>query len=138
MSFLLLKLTCLTLIPKNIHQKLPSVHKYVGYAIITLLTLGNIAIAIISPISMGGNDLSLTAVIIVLSALTSVAMGLAWYNIRKQQIDEHRKWMLRAMFWMGIIVTMRVIMFVVILAVSYTGGYNTVSAFAPQKQWPTI
>lgn len=87
---------------------------------------------------MGGNDLSLTAVIVVLSALTTVAMGLAWYNIRQQQIDEHRKWMLRAMFWMGIIVTMRVIMFVVILAVSYTGGYGTVSASAAQKQWLTI
>lgn len=108
-----------------VRSRLPSVHKYVGYAIIVFLTLGNIAIAVISRISMGGNDLSLTAVIVVLSSLTSVALGLAWYNIRKQQIDEHRKWMLRAMFWMGIIITMRVVMFIVIVAVSYTGGFYT-------------
>lgn len=92
-----------------------------------LLTLGNVGIVGISPISMGGNDLSLTAAIIFLITSTSVSMYLAWYNIRKQQIDEHRKWMLRAMFWMGIIVTMRLIMIIAIPITSYVGGYVTVS-----------
>ncbi|GJJ14262.1 hypothetical protein Clacol_008526 [Clathrus columnatus] len=109
----------------SIRNKAPFIHRYIGYTIMTLLTLGNIAIAMISPISMGGNDLSLTLAIIFLIISTSTAMGLAWYNIRKQQIDEHRKWMLRAMFWMGIIVTMRLFMIMVVSTISCIGGYAT-------------
>jgi hypothetical protein len=103
------------------------VHRYNGYVVMFLLSLGNIAIILTLPVSMGGGDLSLYSAILFLAVATSGAMYLAWYNIKRQQIEEHRKWMLRAMFWMGTIVTMRVIMILIIPAVSYHGGFATVS-----------
>jgi hypothetical protein len=91
-----------------------------------LLTLGNIGVSLILPVSMGGNDLNLHFAITFLIIATSSAMYLAWYNIKCHQIDEHRKWMLRAMFWMGTIVTMRIVMAIMVFAVTYRGGYATV------------
>ena len=31
-----------------------------------------------------------------------VAYALAYYNIKRLQIDQHRKWMLRAWFWVSL------------------------------------
>ena len=92
-----------------------------------LVSCGNIGVLLILPVSMGGNDLNLYFAVIFLVIATSSAMFLAWYNIKRHQIDEHRKWMLRAMFWMGTIVTMRLVLFILILAVEYRGGFATVS-----------
>ncbi|KAF8515721.1 hypothetical protein BU17DRAFT_51494 [Hysterangium stoloniferum] len=108
-----------------IQLKAVVVHRTIGYIVMILLSLGNIGAIIFSQISMGGNDLPLLASIATLVIATTGSMGLAWYNIKRQQIDEHRKWMLRAMFWMSIIITMRLIQLPVVLAVSYTGGYHT-------------
>ena len=102
-------------------------HRYIGYVVMFLVTCGNIGVLLILPVSMGGNDLNLYFAIIFLVIATSSAMFLAWYNIKRHQIDEHRKWMLRAMFWMGTIVTMRLVLFILILAVKYRGGFATVS-----------
>jgi hypothetical protein len=92
-----------------------------------LLFLGNIGLIIFAQVSMGSNDLPLLASIVFLITATTGSMGLAWYNIRCQQIDEHRKWMLRAMFWMSTIITLRLILLPTAFAVSYVGGYHTVS-----------
>ncbi|KAF8485484.1 hypothetical protein JB92DRAFT_2761044 [Gautieria morchelliformis] len=108
-----------------IRNKAVVVHHYIGYVVMFLLSLGNIGITLTLPVSMGGGDLSLYAAIVFLVIATTGAMYLAWYNIKRQQIEEHRKWMLRAMFWMGIIVTMRVILVLMIFAVPYRGGYAT-------------
>lgn len=107
-------------------QKVVSVHHVIGYIVMFLVFLGDIGAIMIGRRSMGG-DLSMQASIIFLTIGTIGAMYLAWYNIRRQQIDQHRKWILRAMFWMGIIVTMRIIMFFTIVSVAFTGGYATVS-----------
>jgi len=101
------------------------VHRTIGYIVMILLSLGNIGVIIFSRISMGGNDFSLLASIATLVIATTGSMGLAWYNIKRQQIDEHRKWMLRAMFWMSIIITMRLVQLPAVFAVSYVGGYHT-------------
>jgi hypothetical protein len=103
------------------------VHHYIGYLVMFLVTLGNIGAILILPVSMGGEDFSLYFAIIYLSIATSGAMYLAWYNIKRRQIDQHRKWILRAMFSMGIIVTMRIIQFFMVIAVAFHGGYATVS-----------
>ncbi|KAF8583401.1 hypothetical protein K439DRAFT_1390524 [Ramaria rubella] len=108
-----------------IRNKFVWIHHYLGYIVILLVVVGNVGAIIITRVSMGGHDLSLYSAIIFLSVATTSAMYLAWYNIKLQQIDEHRKWMLRAMFWMGIIVTMRIIMAITMLTINYTGGYAT-------------
>ena len=92
-----------------------------------LLTLGNIGVLLFSQVSMGGNDLSLVVAIIFLVIATSISMFLGWYNIRYHQVEEHRKWMLRAMSWMSIIVTQRLFLTPLVLIFSYIGGYHTVS-----------
>lgn len=92
----------------------------------TLLSLGNVGVALFSKISMGGNDFPLFAAIWLLIIATSGALFLAWYNIRVLQIEEHRKWMLRAMFWMSIIITQRIVLFFSVIWASYVGGYMTV------------
>ena len=92
-----------------------------------LVVLGDIGAILILPVSMGGDDFNLYFAIIFLVIGTTGAMYLAWYNIKRQQIDQHRKWMLRAMFWMGIIVTMRIIQVFMMLVTAYHGGYVTVS-----------
>ena len=92
-----------------------------------LLTLGNIGVILFSRISMGGNDMPLFAAILFLIVATTSSMYLAWYNIRRHQVEEHRKWMLRAMFWMSIIITQRLILPIFIAVTSYIGGFYTVS-----------
>jgi NADH:ubiquinone oxidoreductase subunit 6 (subunit J) len=36
------------------------------------------------------------------------ALGMAIYNIRMKQIEQHRAWMLRAWIWAGSIITLRI------------------------------
>ena len=107
------------------------VHRYTGYVVMLLVVFGNISAILILPVAMGGGDLNLHFAIVFLAVATTGAMYLAWHNIRRHQIDEHRKWMLRAMFWMGTIVTMRIVMIFMIFAVAYRGGYATVSRYQP-------
>ncbi|GJJ08175.1 hypothetical protein Clacol_002383 [Clathrus columnatus] len=109
----------------SIRNKAVYIHTYMGYVIMTLLTLGNAGALIITPITLGGNDLSQTALNLFLVVATSVSMYLAWYYIRRQQIDEHRKWILRAMSWMSVIVSVRVIMTIVTVIITVIGGYTS-------------
>jgi len=106
------------------------VHHFIGYVVMFLVFLGDIGAVVVGRRSMGG-DLSMQAAIYFLAIATVGAMYLAWHNIKRQQIDQHRKWMLRAMFWMGIIITMRIIQFFTILATAHVGGYATVSNLGP-------
>ena len=43
-----------------------------------------------------------------LSIAFLTALGLAVYNIRMKQIEQHRAWMIRAWVWAGSIITLRI------------------------------
>jgi uncharacterized membrane protein YozB (DUF420 family) len=43
-----------------------------------------------------------------LSLAFLAALGLALYNIRRKQIEQHRAWMIRAWVWAGCIITLRI------------------------------
>jgi hypothetical protein len=45
----------------------------------------------------------------ILAILTTVSALLAWWNIKRLQIDQHRAWMLRCWFYAGNIITLRLI-----------------------------
>lgn len=48
---------------------------------------------------------------------------LAYINIKRLQIDQHRAWMLRCWFYAGSIITMRLIMILSAIIISSIGGY---------------
>ena len=100
-----------------IRHKFILYHRIAGYVIIlcVILTVGS-AFAI-GDKSFGGTLTTRMAVgVIGLSGLGSIF--LAYYNIKRLQIEQHRAWMLRAWFYMASIITLRLIMFLTSLIVS--------------------
>lgn len=83
-----------------IRHKFIYVHRLNGYIVVTLVILSNIGTLMIARRSFGGL-LSTQAAIGLLVMIVTIAMALAWWNIRCLQIDQHRAWMLRAMVWLG-------------------------------------
>ena len=55
--------------------------------------------------------------------LSTVSIGMAYYNIKRLQVEQHRAWMLRAMFYLGIIITIRIIMVIAAQVTSAVGKY---------------
>jgi hypothetical protein len=44
--------------------------------------------------------------------LTTISIYMPYYNTKRLKIDQHRAWMLRAMFFLGTIITTRIIMII--------------------------
>ena len=101
------------------------VHRCVGYIVMMLVFMSVIGALIIAPRTFGG-DIGTQLGIYVLAVLTYTALSLAWWNIRRLRIDQHRKWMIRAMVWMSQIITLRVIVGVGLMAVNIIGGPDIV------------
>ncbi|OBT98385.1 hypothetical protein VE01_03121 [Pseudogymnoascus verrucosus] len=100
-------------------------HRINGYLIIILATLGNIGAIMIARRAFGGTLATQSAVGYLVIA-TTIFMALAYYNIKRLQIDQHRAWMLRAMFALGTIITLRIIMALASGIISSIGSYSTV------------
>ncbi|KAL9618942.1 MAG: hypothetical protein Q9160_006406 [Pyrenula sp. 1 TL-2023] len=107
-----------------IRHKFLLFHRLNGYAIILLTLLSNIGVLMIVRRSFGGTIETQTATG-VLVILTTTSLCLAYYNIKRLQIDQHRAWMLRAMFYLGTIITLRLIMLLSALIITRTGPYYT-------------
>lgn len=83
-----------------IRHKVLLFHRINGY-IILLLALPAIAGAImIAPVSVGG-DLATQGVIGVNAIMFLVSLALAYYNVKRLQIEQHRAWMLRGWFYVS-------------------------------------
>ncbi|KAI9714302.1 MAG: hypothetical protein M1820_000263 [Bogoriella megaspora] len=108
-----------------IRHKLLIFHRINGYIIIVLVFLSNVGALMICRRSFGGS-LETQAGVGVLVILTTTSLCLAYYNIKRLQIDQHRAWMLRAMFYLGTIITMRIIMIISTQVISKIGSYYTV------------
>ncbi|EEP82767.1 predicted protein [Uncinocarpus reesii 1704] len=101
----------------RIRQRCVIFHRTNGYIVIFLLLASNAgALMIMDHAFGGGMDVQTWVVTLVVACTLSV--GMAWWNIRRLQIEQHRAWMLRTMFYMGCIITTRLIL--VILAVAVT------------------
>ena len=81
-----------------IRHKVILFHRINGYIIITLVLVSNAAALMIARKAFGGT-LSTQAGVGVLAIGSTLALALAWMNIKRLQIDQHRKWMMRAWFW---------------------------------------
>ncbi|EFR00965.1 hypothetical protein MGYG_03967 [Nannizzia gypsea CBS 118893] len=89
-----------------IRYKAPLFHRLNGYVIMLLFLVSSAGVIIITPHAFDGSPTSrFNNGVLVLASATSIIV--AYINIRRKQIEQHRAWMLRAMFYMGSIVTMR-------------------------------
>ena len=55
--------------------------------------------------------------------MTTLGAFMAYYNIKRLQVEQHRAWMLRTWFYAGSIITLRIIMIISALIISSNGGY---------------
>lgn len=87
-------LACFQFLPV-IRYRLMSLHRANGYIIIVFSVLSVIGAFMITRRTFGGG-LDVQAAIGVLATLFLFSTFMAYYNIKKLQIEEHRAWMLRA------------------------------------------
>ncbi|KAK2802237.1 hypothetical protein FQN50_007417 [Emmonsiellopsis sp. PD_5] len=97
-------------------------HRINGYIIILLFLTSNAgALMIIRHAFGGGLEIQLGLGLLVV--LTTISIALAYYNIRRLQIDQHRAWMLRTMVYMGSIVTIRPLIEITKLILTHMEAY---------------
>lgn len=111
-------------VPKIRHQ-LTWFHRINGYIIILLLLVSNVSVFMIARRAFGGG-LDTQSGVCLLAIITTISVLMAYYNIRKLQIDQHRAWMLRTMFYMGSIITVRLILGAGAAIISSLSAYHAV------------
>ncbi|KAK4618221.1 hypothetical protein CLAFUW4_12539 [Fulvia fulva] len=100
-------------------------HRINGYAVLLFLLVGNIGALISARHAFGGSLAVQTAVGVGVIATTTSSV-LAYVNMKKLQIEQHRAWMLRTWIWAGSIITVRLIQVMSVQIISKTGSYRTV------------
>ncbi|QRV80979.1 membrane protein [Ceratobasidium sp. AG-Ba] len=109
----------------QIRYKAIIVHRVLGYVTLFLLLIGAITGFILGRRALGG-EIAIQTGVIFLGASVLVSAVLAYYNIKRLQIDQHRKWMLRTWFYAGSIITLRLVMIIIAKAVSAIDQYAAV------------
>jgi hypothetical protein len=89
-------LACFQFVP-IVRRKWILFHRVNGYVILLLVLAGIVGAFMIARHAVGGG-LDVQSGTGFLAIVVSVELGLAWWNIKKLQIDQHRAWMLRAWF----------------------------------------
>ncbi|KAJ8114981.1 hypothetical protein OPT61_g3265 [Boeremia exigua] len=114
-------LACVQFVPVIRHRFI-IVHRVNGYLVLVLAYLGLISAFMILRRAFGGGlDVQLWGG--VAGTMSAVSLGLSYYNVKKLQIEEHRKWMLRAWAYLGTIITMRLIFVIMAAVISKYGDY---------------
>ncbi|ERF70778.1 hypothetical protein EPUS_08336 [Endocarpon pusillum Z07020] len=108
-----------------IRQAMPSFHRINGRIVVALLLIANVGALMIARHSFGGT-IDIQSAVGFLVMITTIGAALAYYNIRRLQIDQHRAWMLRTMVYMGTILTARVVLALSAVIVSSLGEYRNV------------
>jgi len=85
-----------------IRQKWRLVHRINGYIIVLLALIANAGAIMIAREAFGGT-MATQSWVGALFILTTVGLGLAIYNVKMLQIDQHRAWMLRTWFYVRLI-----------------------------------
>lgn len=105
-----------------IRHKFLIFHRVSGYLIILLSLLGLAGALMIARRAFDGT-VTTQAGVGFLSILIVGGFSMAYYNIKRLQIDQHRAWMLRTVFWLGTIITLRIIMIIAASVVSASNNY---------------
>lgn len=99
-------------------------HRINGYLVVLLSLLGTIGGLMVTRHAFGGSLATQTATgAIGLSFV--VSMVLAWVNIKRLQIEQHRAWMIRGWVYAGAIISLRPISMIAAQIISRIGGYYT-------------
>ena len=107
-----------------IRHKFLLFHRINGYTVIVLLLFGVASALILARRSFGGAP-STQAGLGILAIIIIISLGMAIYNIKRLQIDQHRAWMLRVAFYCGSIITIRLIMIIAAQILPKLGNYYT-------------
>ncbi|KAF2501587.1 hypothetical protein BU16DRAFT_577705 [Lophium mytilinum] len=100
-------------------------HRINGYLVIFLVFISNVGALMIARHAFGGS-LETQAGLGVLAILSTTSICHAYYNVKQLQIDQHRAWMLRAVFYLGTIITLRIIMIISAQIITKVDSFNTV------------
>ncbi|TVY75842.1 hypothetical protein LSUE1_G006030 [Lachnellula suecica] len=118
-------LMVLQFVPKIRHRYI-MFHRINGYLLILLLVLTNVGAMIVLRHNDSGTRMGAQTAEGFLVIITMISMGLAYWNIKRLQIDQHRAWMLRAMFYFGTIITTRIFVRTTAVAIGHIGNYYQV------------
>lgn len=125
-----------------IRHKFLLFHRINGHVVILLALVANVGALMIARRSFGGG-LEVQSIVGVLAILTTSSLALAYYNIKRLQIDQHRAWMLRAWFYFGSIITTRLFMISSAIIITRIGDYYQVQtcgqvAFSFGGSWEDV
>ncbi|KAF4436111.1 hypothetical protein FACUT_6683 [Fusarium acutatum] len=98
-------------------------HRMNGYIVVVLAVIGTVGAIIIAPVAFGGS-LSVRAAVGLMSIMFLGALFLAIWNIKTLQLEQHRAWMLRAWFYAGSIITLRIIMIISAMVMSKNPSFR--------------
>ena len=83
-------------------------HRLNGYVCLALLLCINVTGLMLARYALGGNlDTQLLVGLLSVTSVTAGTMG--FLNIKRQQLDQHRAWMLRTWFYAASIITLRIV-----------------------------
>ncbi|KAH7018201.1 uncharacterized protein B0I36DRAFT_388455 [Microdochium trichocladiopsis] len=105
-----------------IRHKYIMVHRISGYASILLSFVGVAGAIMTAPASFGGS-LEIQAAAGFLGIIFVGSIVMAYINIKRLQIEQHRMWMLRAWFYATSIITLRIIFIIAATIISSRGPY---------------
>ncbi|KAK6820856.1 hypothetical protein PG987_015256 [Apiospora arundinis] len=108
--------------PPYIRYKAIILHRVCGWLAILLSVIGIAGALMIAREAFGGG-IEAQSITGVLAIVFLGSLLLAVINIKKLQIEEHRKWMLRAWFYGGCIITMRIIL-IITVNITASSGYQ--------------
>ncbi|KAK1962450.1 hypothetical protein LY78DRAFT_684036 [Colletotrichum sublineola] len=114
-------LACFQFVPVIRHKAL-LFHRLNGYIVILLSLVGTAGAFMVARHAFGGG-LEIQAGIGLMGIMFVVSLTLAYVNVKRLQIEQHRAWMLRAWFYAGSIVTLRLIQFSCAAIISTMGTY---------------
>lgn len=90
-------LACLQFVPA-IRHKIILFHRINGYVIITLVLISNVGALMIARNTFGGFT-STQASVGMLVIISTAAIAMGYYNVKRLQLEQHRAWMMRAFFY---------------------------------------
>ncbi|KAJ8125634.1 hypothetical protein O1611_g8005 [Lasiodiplodia mahajangana] len=114
-------LACVQFVPV-VRRKAIFVHRVNGYVVVFLAIAGTSGALMIARQSAGGG-VDVQTLVGVLAILFVGSMAVSIINAKRLQIEQHRAWMIRAWAYGGIIITMRIGLFIGAVVISSIGGY---------------
>lgn len=116
-------LACLQFVPVVRHKAI-IVHRVNGWLVVLLSVVATVGAFLMARNSVGGG-IDVQTGIGAIGIMFVASLVLAVVNVKRLQIEQHRAWMLRAWFYAGTIITMRIIMIISAMIISSIGGYYT-------------